>query len=103
MQDHELGALPNISIEDAKFMRAILELGRPASLSDRLSNIEDLDLATGSPRTVTKLRSSHPSALWRVQKLLALPTKTSTRIPNSPVATASLLGEIKVFSAYFSI
>ena len=95
-EDHELGAMANISIQDADVLRTILELERPTNLSDRLSDIEDLDLIVRSKRTVTKLRSSHPSAIRRAQKILALPTRESSKIQNSPVTAAALLGNVQV-------
>lgn len=99
-KDHKLGAMPNVSIDDADTLRGILELGRPAKLSDRLTDIEDLDRVVHSKSILTKLRSSHPSTLRRAQKILALPTKISTSIPNSPITAAALLGKIQVFESF---
>ncbi|KAH8115406.1 hypothetical protein DFH11DRAFT_1759716 [Phellopilus nigrolimitatus] len=93
MHDGELGAMANISIQDASVLRNVLAMTKEQSFgSPTISDIEDLYTTVRSKAGMVELERSHPSTMKKAKQILKIHGNTS------PVIDAARLKQIQVLN-----
>lgn len=110
--DGELGAMPNISLQDATLLQNFLKLAREmqavddeaaeVDASEWMTDIEDLDQVSRAKGLMQQLQESHPSTVRRAKRVLRLPERAGRgrRSPDgdlgSPVIESVLTNSVQV-------
>ncbi|KAF8161323.1 hypothetical protein B0H34DRAFT_652731 [Crassisporium funariophilum] len=92
----ELGTMPNISIDDAKFLKDLLRISRDrtsglSSRIEQLTDIEELHELIANPVKLENIAASSPGLVKKSKQILALPKKLRRNNGSSlsPVLEAS--------------
>ncbi|TFK44927.1 hypothetical protein BDQ12DRAFT_695260 [Crucibulum laeve] len=97
----EIGSAPNISIDDARSLKDLLQISFSTSLLseyDRLTDIEDLHTLIAKPGALNILDRSSPSLTKKARRVLGLPRKRRVVKSSvfSPVIQAARSNKIQV-------
>lgn len=96
-EEGRLGAMPDISLQDAAILRNILGLVRSKTVPPRLTDIEELDETLHSRIVMQELTRFHPSVVKKAKRILKLTDSPDDRsVYSSPLIDAARTQRVQV-------
>jgi len=99
VREGTLGSIPNLSLDDAKSLKSLLEISRGNGNQPRsheLTEIEELHKLLQDQGSVATLQKAMPSTMKKAKRILGIPTKNAERTHRSAVVEAVITQSIKV-------